>query len=105
MQVNKVQFVRSLNCSKYLFAELHADLDIKYVGNPIIDKVETDFGRVINNNKKPEEPKTPVESAINEAIESPNNPELFIDEIDMDQKRDSVLLLRNSPDQLIKIPT
>ena len=93
-----------LNCSKYLYAELSADLDIFYKGFPQIVKKETDFGRVVNTNItrviRDQENAAPV------LVESPmkNNDMLIQDSIKYLKRMDSINILRNSPEELIKIP-
>ncbi|MFT6807093.1 MAG: hypothetical protein ACJA01_000311 [Saprospiraceae bacterium] len=96
--------ILALNCKKYLFAELHADMDIFYKGNPTIDKIETDFGRVINSNESSKSKQSNITSQI-ETRDSSKVEEIINESLRKAQKKDSILEIRNTIDQLIKIPT
>ena len=95
--------ILNLRCSKYLYAELHADLDINYKGNPTIEKLETDFGRVINSNEVKKSSPTTITNS-KEIRDSSKVEKIINNDLRKIQKKDSILEIRNTPGQLIHIP-
>jgi len=100
--------VLKLNCSKFLYAELNHDMDIYYRGNPKIEKSETSYGRVVNDNSRPD-----IENIINTRQREAHKIPTAEEQIEIDKRvqldslkkasyRDSIKTLRLDPSELIQ---